>query len=442
MEVSSSSSALQCRPYPPPLARYEDVMVDRNLFMDTLEKLHVTMGTKFMIPIIGGKDLDLHRLFAEVTLRGGFEKIIRERKWKEVTAIFRFPASATNASFVLRKYYCSLLHHYEQIYYFKAKNFIPIAVDASIRSYTSSLLQQGWTRANNQLNSPDVETSTEGPPIFGVIDGKFDSGYLITVTIGSEKLKGVLYQQQIRQEPVTSQTHQQGIVTAASNLGNPIEVPPVVCRRRRRKKCEMRKRDPAHPKPNRSGYNFFFAEQHARLKPLYPGKDREISKIIGELWNKMKEDDRKVYQEKAMEDKERYKLEMECYRDGQRTGSIISYAVPIQQRPFEPDNETEDPEEESSLGSESNEDESEDAFPLATDEGVSEFQNTVYNYGNANNLGGGGDGGSSSNFTMEIEMMEKLVRMDGGEKESNSREGMESEPIEARDGTSTRSCRD
>lgn len=48
-------------------------------------------------------------------------QILRERRWKEVTAIFNFPSTATNASFVLRKYYVSLLHHYEQIYYFKAR---------------------------------------------------------------------------------------------------------------------------------------------------------------------------------------------------------------------------------------------------------------------------------------------------------------------------------
>lgn len=67
-----------------------------------------------------------------------------------------------------------------------------------------------------------------------------------------------------------------------------------VQRRRRRKKSEIKRRDPAHPKPNRSGYNFFFAEQHARLKPLHPGKDREISRMIGELWNKLKESEKAV----------------------------------------------------------------------------------------------------------------------------------------------------
>lgn len=34
--------------YPAPLARYEDVIASPKIFMATLEKLHASMGTKFM----------------------------------------------------------------------------------------------------------------------------------------------------------------------------------------------------------------------------------------------------------------------------------------------------------------------------------------------------------------------------------------------------------
>ncbi|KAK7281500.1 hypothetical protein RIF29_09555 [Crotalaria pallida] len=65
---------LPIKEYPTPLAKYEEVTTNPKLFMLTLEKLHASMGTKFMIPIIGGKELDLCRLFVEVTSRGGIEK--------------------------------------------------------------------------------------------------------------------------------------------------------------------------------------------------------------------------------------------------------------------------------------------------------------------------------------------------------------------------------
>ncbi|XP_021291222.1 high mobility group B protein 15 isoform X1 [Herrania umbratica] len=334
-------------PYPPPLARYEDVAASPKLFMSTLEKLHATMGTKFMIPIIGGKELDLHRLFVEVTSRGGIEKIISERRWKEVTAIFNFPSTATNASFVLRKYYVSLLYHYEQIYFFKARGWIPVSSDRFQNPSITYNPTQGTVRPSIEIHAAAVHqprvniaelpaaarpASTAGSPVIGVIDGKFESGYLVTVTIGSEKLKGVLYQAPQGAAPQIPQ--QYGIFASKSDnaytsLG--------VQRRRRRKKSEIKRRDPAHPKPNRSGYNFFFAEQHARLKPLHPGKDREISRMIGELWNKLNETEKVVYQEKALKDKERYRIEMEDYRERLRTGQVISDAVPLQQRLPEPD---------------------------------------------------------------------------------------------------------
>lgn len=130
-----------------------------------------------------------------------------------------------------------------------------------------------------------------------MIDGKFESGYLITVKIGSEDFKGVLYQ--------VSPSNEAGILPNQQNLpqmqigsvdftNHTTPAKLALPRRKRRKKCEIKKRDPAHPKPNRSGYNFFFAEQHARLKPHYHGRDREISRMIGELWNKLQEPERAV----------------------------------------------------------------------------------------------------------------------------------------------------
>lgn len=144
-------------------------------------------------------------------------------------------------------------------------------------------------------NAARTAASSAGTSVIGVIDGKFESGYLVTVTIGSEKLKGVLYQS--TQDPVRQIPQGAPQQTLFSNRNDNVgasSVVPGVHRRRRRKKCEIKRRDPAHPKPNRSGYNFFFAEQHARLKPLHPGKDRDISRMIGELWNKITESERAV----------------------------------------------------------------------------------------------------------------------------------------------------
>ncbi|KAE9604522.1 putative transcription factor & chromatin remodeling ARID-HMG family [Lupinus albus] len=322
--------------YPPPLAKYEEVTTNPKLFMLTLEKLHASMGTKFMIPIIGGKELDLCRLFLEVTSRGGIEKIIKERRWKEVTSVFNFPSTATNASFVLRKYYSSLLYHYEQIYYFKA-NQCNHAISGSLQNQSTISFPNQWTQFSQ--TAPEIQSAifqqsrvnltelSEGSQVIGLIDGKFESGYLVTVSMGFETLNGVLYD--VPQIPVMPSSHYHNVMAtknkvASASLG--------VHRRRRRKKSEIKRRDPSHPKPNRSGYNFFFAEQHARLKPLHQAKDREISRIIGELWNKLKEPEKQVYQEKAIKDKERYKAEMEEYCLKLKTCNSNNDAMQLQQR--------------------------------------------------------------------------------------------------------------
>uniref|UniRef100_A0A803Q224 UBC core domain-containing protein n=1 Tax=Cannabis sativa TaxID=3483 RepID=A0A803Q224_CANSA len=216
-------------------------------------------------------------------------------------------------------------------------------------------------------NAARTPSSSAFSNVTGVIDGKFESGYLVSVVIGSKRLKGVLYESPHNPSPMQLPRRVVNQPTSNKNDNAAESVVPVVRRRRRRKKCEIKRRDPAHPKPNRSGYNFFFAEQHAKLKPLHPGKDREISRMIGESWNKLNETEKavrnitqssiiliffyhmsnvgqntqkksfsrerktdeltwtflQVYQEKAVKDKERYRREMEGYRERLRTGAII-----------------------------------------------------------------------------------------------------------------------
>lgn len=120
----------------------------------------------------------------------------------------------------------------------------------------------------------------------GTIEGKFDCGYLVSVKLGSEILKGVLYHpQQIVAPPLSS-------VPQYDNAIVPFNCKPRGSRRRRKR--SKRKWDPNYPKPNRSGYNFFFAEKHYKLKELYPNREREFTKMIGQSWNSLSPEERMV----------------------------------------------------------------------------------------------------------------------------------------------------
>lgn len=116
-----------------------------------------------------------------------------------------------------------------------------------------------------------------GCSVTGTIDRKFDSGYLVTVNLGSDQLNGVLYH-----IPHASQV---------SQSSHTVDLLP--CHHQKRSQLALR--GPSRPKSNRSGYNFFFAEHYARLKPLDCGQEQAISKRIGLLWNNLTEAEKQVY---------------------------------------------------------------------------------------------------------------------------------------------------
>ena len=52
--------------YPPAQAGHLAVVADRQLFMRTLRALHDQLGTQFRIPMVSGRELDIHLLYKQV----------------------------------------------------------------------------------------------------------------------------------------------------------------------------------------------------------------------------------------------------------------------------------------------------------------------------------------------------------------------------------------
>ncbi|PIN18015.1 HMG box-containing protein [Handroanthus impetiginosus] len=272
-------------PLPVPLASHEDVVRDRTLFMNTLRSFHFSMGSKFLIPVIGGKELNLHVLYVEVTRRGGYDKVVTDKKWREISSVFDFSPTTTSASYALRKHYFQILHRYELVYFFRFQG-------------SCTLNQTG----------PSFEA-------VGTIDGKFDCGYLVSVKVGNETLNGVLYHPSYKYSSCSPSAPL--TCTAIVPYGPPQQLhEPSAGRRSRRRRAG----DPGRPKPNRSGYNFFFAEKHSMLKSLYPNREREFTKMIGESWNNLSPEERVVYQNYGLKDKERYQKEMKEYKERLKMG--------------------------------------------------------------------------------------------------------------------------
>ncbi|MED6160418.1 High mobility group B protein 9 [Stylosanthes scabra] len=293
--MSSSSAARttvdneEGKLYPSPLASHDDVVKDPAVFWDTLRRFHLRLGTKFMIPVIGGKELDLHVLYVEVTRRSGYEKVVAEKKWREVGTVFRFSATTTSASFVLRKHYRNLLYHYEQVHFFNVKGplYTPSAdsFSSSKHSWRSELAIVEYSpKPMNHAKGSHPQDTSSSLTGRGTIEGKIECGYLVSVKVGSEVLRGVLYHPEELVPPPT--------VPQSSNAIVPYGYKPRHSGGRRRR--NKRKWDPNYPKPNRSGYNFFFAEKHYKLKSLYPNREREFTKMIGQSWNSLSPEERMV----------------------------------------------------------------------------------------------------------------------------------------------------
>lgn len=133
-----------------------------------------------------------------------------------------------------------------------------------------------------------------GNVVSGAIEGKFENGYLVTVVVGTEKLKGVIYH--IPPGPRGPQhAHIPNFMLSPRvDVRLPETLVPV--KERKRKQREELKKDPNAPRASRTGYNFFFAEERAKLKLLYPDKERELSRMIGDAWNALTEEQKMVHE--------------------------------------------------------------------------------------------------------------------------------------------------
>ncbi|KAG0598130.1 hypothetical protein M758_12G048400 [Ceratodon purpureus] len=340
--------------YPSTYFKHEEVIANKEVFFEALNKFHTVLGTRLTkkgrkgkeraaevktfqesiagIPPLGGVAIDLHLLYVEVTNRGGLEKVIKDRKWREVTNIFKFPDAVTSGSYMLRKYYVGLLYYFEQAYVFgKQGPLVPPPI------WMPGPLKKSVYTAAKTYPFPDGESALQPirkrkilpmqalpahDPSFsiglvaqGAVKGKFEQGYVVTVTVGTETLQGVLYHlpptQSIPQHAKVSNYVKTIGAEVKASQGDPKAGGSW---RKRPRKEEMLKKDPNAPRPNRTGYNFFFAEQCSKFKAMHPDADKELSRIIGHAWNTLTEQEKLPYQEQGIQDKVRYTQELQEYR--------------------------------------------------------------------------------------------------------------------------------
>lgn len=84
-------------------------------FIKELKQFHVSKGTTLQAePVLGGRRLDLYKIFQVVTAAGGFEEVTKNRGWKQVGDIFQFPSTCTNSAYILKGVYIRNLLGWEE----------------------------------------------------------------------------------------------------------------------------------------------------------------------------------------------------------------------------------------------------------------------------------------------------------------------------------------
>lgn len=81
-------------------------------------QVHDMFGVVEKVPRVGGRELDLHMLYRNVTGLGGCERVIQTKHWRDAAESFNFPETITSVSYSLRKAYATFLWDFEQVCYF------------------------------------------------------------------------------------------------------------------------------------------------------------------------------------------------------------------------------------------------------------------------------------------------------------------------------------
>uniref|UniRef100_A0A1I7SR90 HMG box domain-containing protein n=1 Tax=Bursaphelenchus xylophilus TaxID=6326 RepID=A0A1I7SR90_BURXY len=98
------------------------------------------------------------------------------------------------------------------------------------------------------------------------------------------------------------------------------------------RKKKRAKKDPNAPKRALSAFFFFSNEQRNKIQSQYPSwKVGQIAQELGRAWKALSEEERMVYEKKAVDDKERYNMEMKSYREG----PIPKISPPQPEKPLE-----------------------------------------------------------------------------------------------------------
>ena len=95
----------------------DDEKTKKALFLRKLEEFRSWRGEPgIILPILSGKFLNISKLFKQVYIRGGYEAVMREKKWTKIAEELDVPTSNTSRGHMVKKHYETFLVDYEPVF--------------------------------------------------------------------------------------------------------------------------------------------------------------------------------------------------------------------------------------------------------------------------------------------------------------------------------------
>ncbi|KAI8094989.1 uncharacterized protein B0P05DRAFT_524204 [Gilbertella persicaria] len=130
-------------------------------FIKELKQFHLEKGTTLQAePVLGGRRLDLYKIFQVVASSGGFEEVTKNRGWKQVGDIFQFPSTCTNSAYILKGVYIRNLLGWEEEKLWK-KDWKPPKELLGPNAHKSSTLAGKAYKSVIKKTSPTIKSTTK-----------------------------------------------------------------------------------------------------------------------------------------------------------------------------------------------------------------------------------------------------------------------------------------
>ncbi|XP_062005508.1 high mobility group B protein 10-like [Rosa rugosa] len=293
---------------------------DSESFYERLSKLNESLGYNLVFDVRQTK-LNLHLFYKEVTLRGGFNQVNKDRRWEEIASSLKLDGRNLNYPDILLKLYALFLFHYEQIYFYRGPEKVASTPDLTIDIEDSPRMEMKCTNHSSQM-----VTNVEDGPGEKKILKESCSQSMSTGSASAEKQSAPEAEQKHipqlhseKEEIWTKDMH--------SSAENQLAVPEAAQEQTPQlhsKKKEMRKRGSASAekqlavprkkgmkKPGarqgiRSGYHIFIKTECGRLKKIQSNKGQNLRQMANDAWNQLSEAEKQPFLEQSIKEKESF----------------------------------------------------------------------------------------------------------------------------------------